>query len=107
MNKRLPFRRALQLFVHNTHERNANDSIAKIEIPYDPVMLNTMGIPEANTEVGTLAQDKKSWVINDATRNAHRSENNTRIIKMTSLYGEYMLLGRQMVDAGNVFVQYG
>jgi hypothetical protein len=85
----------------------ANDLIAKIEIPYDPIMLNTMGIPEANTYVGTLAPDKKSWAVNDATRNVHRSENNTRIIKMTSLDGEYMLLGRQTVDTSNVFVQYG
>src|SRR4051794_28803950 len=57
--------------------------------------------------VGTLAADKKSWVINEATRNVHRSENSTRIIKMTSLDGEYMLLGRRTVDTGNVFVQHG
>lgn len=44
----------------------ANDLIAKIEIPYDPVMLSAMGIPEANTYVATLSPDKKSWVVNDA-----------------------------------------
>jgi hypothetical protein len=48
-----------------------------------------------------------SWVVNDATRNVHRSENNTRIIKMTSLDGEYVLVRRQTVDTGNIFVQYG
>ena len=36
-----------------------------------------------------------------------RSENKTRIIKLTSLDGEYILLGRQTVDTANVFVQYG
>jgi hypothetical protein len=35
------------------------------------------------------------------------SENKTRIIKLTSLDGEYILLGRQTVDTANVFVQYG
>ena len=85
----------------------ANDLIAKIEIPYDPAMLSTMGIQEANTYVATLSQDKKSWTVNDATRNVHREENNTRIIKMTSLDGEYLLVGRQTVDTSNIFVQYG
>lgn len=36
-----------------------------------------------------------------------RSENKTRIIKMTSLDGEYMLLGRNSLDTANIFVQYG
>jgi hypothetical protein len=85
----------------------ANDLIAKIEVPYDPVMLKAKGIEEANTYVGTLAADRKSWVVDESKRNVHRSENLTRIIKMTSLDGEYMLLGRQTVDTSNIFVQYG
>jgi hypothetical protein len=85
----------------------ANDLIAKIEIPYDPAVVAAMGVQETNTYVGTLAQDKMSWVIDESTRNVHRSENNTRIIKMTSLDGEYLLLGRQSVDDTNIFVQYG
>ncbi|KAF4635015.1 hypothetical protein G7Y89_g3081 [Cudoniella acicularis] len=85
----------------------ANDLIAKIEIPYEPVMLSAVGIQESNTYVGTLAPDKKSWIIDDSTRNVHRSENNTRIIKMTSLDGEYLLVGRQTADTSNIFVQYG
>ncbi|KAG7291190.1 hypothetical protein NEMBOFW57_001202 [Staphylotrichum longicolle] len=86
---------------------SANDLIAKIEIPYDPAALALLGVQEGNTYVGRLADDKMSWVIDEATRNVHRSENNTRIIKMTSLDGEYMLLGRQAVDEANIFVQYG
>lgn len=85
----------------------ANDLIAKIEIPHDPVMLNSMGVNPANTFVGTLAPDKKSWVIDEQTRNVHISENNTRIIKMTSMDGEYMLVGRKTVDTSNIFLQYG
>src|SRR5579859_5393951 len=43
----------------------ANDLIAKIEVPYDPVMLNSVGVQEANTYVGTLAPDKKSWFVDE------------------------------------------
>jgi hypothetical protein len=38
---------------------------------------------------------------------SNSSENKTRIIKLTSLDGEYMLLGRKTVDTANIFVQYG
>jgi hypothetical protein len=85
----------------------ANDLIAKIEVPYNPRTLNTMGFQGANTYIATFARDKRSWVVDDSTRNVHRSENNTRIIKMTSLDGEYLLVGRKTVDTSNTFVQYG
>ena len=93
-------------YVINMNE-TANDLIAKIEIPYDPAALARLGVQEGNTYVGRLADDRMSWVVDEATRNVHRSENNTRIIKMTSLDGEYMLLGRRAVDVVNIFVQYG
>lgn len=49
----------------------ANDLIAKIELPYDPVMLKKAGIDQGNTYVGTLAADKKSWIISESQRNVH------------------------------------
>ncbi|KAI5460420.1 hypothetical protein BGZ63DRAFT_454703 [Mariannaea sp. PMI_226] len=82
----------------------ANDLIAKIELPYDPSSLKELGIDMANTYVGTLAMDKKSWVVSEYRET---TENKTRIIKMTSLDGEYMLLGRKSEDIANIFVQYG
>ncbi|KAH7391362.1 hypothetical protein BKA64DRAFT_710267 [Cadophora sp. MPI-SDFR-AT-0126] len=85
----------------------ANDLIAKIEIPYDPVELQRQGLLEANTFVATLASDGKSWTVDEPMRNVHRSENNTRIIKMTSIEGEYILVARKTVDTSNVFIQYG
>src|ERR1700694_2894968 len=36
-----------------------------------------------------------------------RTENKTRIIKMTSLNGEYLLLGRKVDDTSNIFLQFG
>jgi hypothetical protein len=85
----------------------ADDLIAKIEIPYELDKLQALGVQESNTYVGTLASDKMSWVVDETRRNIHRSENNTRIIKMTSLEGEYILLGRKSIDTTNIFVQYG
>ncbi|PVH98882.1 hypothetical protein DM02DRAFT_508143, partial [Periconia macrospinosa] len=85
----------------------ANDLIAKIELPYDPVALQKVDIDQGNTYVGVLAADKKSWTVFESQRNVHVSENKTRMIKMTSLDGEYMLLGRQTADISNIFVQYG
>lgn len=93
----------------------ARDLIAKIELPYDPVALQQEGFDVSNTFVGQLAPDGKAWIISEAQRNVHvyvlssdvsrsqpkisvcsgvsnfhRSENKTRIIKMTSLDGEYV-----------------
>jgi len=90
-----------------TMNESASDLIAKIEVPYNPRVLSSMGLQEANTYVGRLADDKMSWVVDDSTRNVHRSENNTRIIKMTSIDGEFRLLCRNSIDTSNIFVQYG
>lgn len=49
----------------------ANDLIAKIELPYDPVALQKVGIDPGNTYVGVLAVDKKSWVVSESQRNVH------------------------------------
>jgi hypothetical protein len=49
----------------------ANDLIAKIELSYEPTMLNVMGIDQANTAVGKLSQDGKSWIISESQRNVH------------------------------------
>ncbi|KAM3453636.1 hypothetical protein MY3296_003667 [Beauveria thailandica] len=86
---------------------STNDLLAKIELPYDPEALAQQGIQVANTYVGALAADGKSWVVSETQRNVHMSENKTRIVKMTSLDGEYMLLGRKSQDSANIFVQYG
>lgn len=85
----------------------AQDLIAKIELPYDPIALQQKGFEVSNTFVGKLAPDGKAWVITEGQRNVHISENKTRIIKMTSLDGEHMLLGRKSLDTSNIFVQYG
>src|ERR1700712_4902941 len=38
----------------------ANDLIAKIELPFDPVNLQMMGVDPSNTYVGQLSADKTS-----------------------------------------------
>jgi len=49
----------------------ARDLIAKVELPYDPVALQQQGVDVSNTYVGTLAADKKSWIISESQRNVH------------------------------------
>lgn len=49
----------------------AQDLIAKVELPYDPVTLAGIGIEPANTYVGRLNAGKTSWVIDESTRNVH------------------------------------
>ena len=49
----------------------ANDLIAKIELPFDPVGLQMMGVDPSNTYVGQLSADKTSWVVSESQRNVH------------------------------------
>ena len=85
----------------------ANDLIAKVELPYDLAKLKAAGFDPSDTYVGKLGPDGKSWIIMENQRNVHKSENKTRIIKMTSLDGEYLAIGRRDIDSSNIFVQYG
>lgn len=85
----------------------AHDLVAEIEVSFNSSTLAALGVQKCNTFVGKLASDGQSWVVDNATRNVHKSENKTRIVNMTSLDGEYMLLGRQTIDAGSIFIQYG
>jgi len=50
---------------------SANDLIAKVELPYDPIALRQTGIDQGNTYVGVLASDKKSWIVSESQRNVH------------------------------------
>lgn len=49
----------------------AQDLIAKVELPYDPVTLAGAGIEPANTYVGRLSADRTSWAIDETRRNVH------------------------------------
>jgi hypothetical protein len=86
---------------------HANDLIATLSIQYDETILNQNQVQKANTFVAVLAPDKMSWIINESTRTVLRAENKTSIMKMTSVAGEYLLVGRQTSEMGNIFVQYG
>lgn len=85
----------------------ARDLIAKVELPYSPATLKALGVDAANTYVGILADDGKSWIIDEERRNVHSSGNKTCVMKLTSLDGEFTLLGRRTTDTANIFVQYG
>jgi hypothetical protein len=64
--------RAIQPYSYKVQlNEPADDLIAKIELPYDPALLALMKIDQANTAVGKLAPDGKSWMISESQRNVH------------------------------------
>lgn len=54
-----------------TMNETADDMIAKIEVPHDPEAAKEQGIELSNLYVGTLAADKRSWIVSEAQRNVH------------------------------------
>lgn len=49
-----------------------NDMIAKITIPYDPTRLQNVSIEQADTFIGKLADDKKTWMVSTARQTVQR-----------------------------------
>ncbi|TLD27992.1 paired amphipathic helix protein sin3a protein [Venturia nashicola] len=84
-----------------------NDMIAKIAIPYDPAFLQNITINQADTFVGKLADDKKAWMVSTPRRTVQRAEFTASMGQITSLDGEYVILGREGTDTGNIFLPYG
>jgi hypothetical protein len=50
---------------------SAHDLIAKVELPYDTEEVQRRGCDVANTYVGTLSNDGKSWMVDESRRNVH------------------------------------
>lgn len=90
-----------------TMNEPANDLIANIAMPYNIDDIRAKGVQASNTYVATLAADKRSWIVDEATRNIQRDANQTRCVKLTSVGGEYLLVGRVSSEMGNTFVKYG
>jgi hypothetical protein len=86
----------------------ANDLIAEIELPFDKAALQQQGMVASDTYVGKLAADGKSWMVSEGRRNILTTEGKTRMVRMTSLAGEYILLGRKnSAQQANIFMDYG
>lgn len=86
----------------------ANDVIAEIALPFDKAALEQQGMSATDTYVGKLAADGKSWVVSETRRTILTAESKTRMVRMTSLAGEYILLGRKnSAQEINVFMNYG
>lgn len=47
------------------------DMIAKVELPWDPVALQQQNVDRANTFVGRLSRDGRSWWVSEDQRNVH------------------------------------
>jgi hypothetical protein len=49
----------------------ARDLIAKVELPYEPENVQRRGCDVANTYVGILSGDGKSWAVDESRQNVH------------------------------------
>ncbi|KAF1981619.1 hypothetical protein K402DRAFT_314889, partial [Aulographum hederae CBS 113979] len=100
--------RALQRYSYLVRlDTTPEDLVASMEIPFDMQTLKMLNIDPANTYVGKLADNGKSWVVSESLRNIHTETSRTRAMKMNTLGGEYQLLGRTSEDLANIFQQYG
>jgi hypothetical protein len=104
----------------------AIDLVAKLEAPYDPATLSASGLSDDNTFLAKFDATRTGWVVDTSRSNVHRYgvnypwkplsslsvlscrvENRTRIINLSSLDGEFMLVGRRIAgpDSQNTFIQ--
>ncbi|KAI1851558.1 hypothetical protein JX266_003020 [Neoarthrinium moseri] len=79
---------------------------AQIEMPIDPAVIQQMGVSSDNTFVAQLSPDRQAWIIMEGIKSVNTTDNTVRMIKMTSLDGEYMAVGRQTVETGNVLTTF-
>ncbi|KAF1999521.1 hypothetical protein P154DRAFT_576973 [Amniculicola lignicola CBS 123094] len=86
---------------------SASNLIAAVSLPYNTSTIKQAGVDPANTYVGKLASDGLSWVVTEMDRSINVAGNATRMVKMTGVDGEYLLLGRRTTEEANVFVEYG
>ncbi|KAH8199238.1 hypothetical protein TruAng_006578 [Truncatella angustata] len=78
----------------------------QIEMSIDPNVIQQMGVSSDNTFVAQLSTDRQAWVIMEGIKSVNTTDNTVRMIKMTSLDGEYMAVGRQSIETGNVLTTF-
>ncbi|KAK6088433.1 hypothetical protein SCUP234_00921 [Seiridium cupressi] len=79
---------------------------AQVEMSIDPNIIQQMGVSPDNTFVAQLSSDRQAWVIMEGIKSVNTTDNTVRMIKMTSLDGEYMAVGRQTVETSNVLTTF-
>ncbi|KAK6220889.1 hypothetical protein LQW54_001809 [Pestalotiopsis sp. IQ-011] len=78
----------------------------QVEMSIDPNILQQSGVSPDNTFVAQLSPDRQAWIIMEPVKSVNTTDNTVRMIKMTSLDGEYMAVGRQTTETGNVLTTF-
>ncbi|CZR68594.1 uncharacterized protein PAC_18493 [Phialocephala subalpina] len=87
---------------------NATDLVgAQIEMPINAAMLQQMNITPDNTFVAMLSPNRQAWIIMEGQKSVNTTDNTVRMVKMNSIDGEYMAVGRQTVETSNVLSPFG
>ncbi|ETS75866.1 hypothetical protein PFICI_12810 [Pestalotiopsis fici W106-1] len=78
----------------------------QVEMSIDPNILQQAGVSPDNTFVAQLSPDRQAWIIMEGVKSVNTTDNTVRMIKMTSLDGEYMAVGRQTIETSNVLTTF-
>ncbi|KUJ20294.1 uncharacterized protein LY89DRAFT_715719 [Mollisia scopiformis] len=80
---------------------------AQIEMPINQAMLQQNNITPDNTFVAMLSTNRQAWIIMEGQKSVNTTDNTVRMVKLNSIDGEYMAVGRQTVETSNVLTPFG
>lgn len=80
---------------------------AQIEMAMPVAALQQARIDPGNTYVAMLSPDRQTWMIQEAVRSINNTDTTVRMVKLQSLDGEYMMLGRQTAGTEAQLTSFG
>ncbi|KAF4631696.1 hypothetical protein G7Y89_g6429 [Cudoniella acicularis] len=87
---------------------NATDLVgAQIELPINQATLDQNGITADNTFVAMLSPDRQAWMVMEGQKSVNTTDRTVRLVKLNSIDGEYMAIGRKTVETSNVLSPFG
>ncbi|KAF1990367.1 hypothetical protein K402DRAFT_417811 [Aulographum hederae CBS 113979] len=78
----------------------------QMELAMNQQMMQQMNVNPDNAFVGKLAQDRRTWTIMENIRSVNITDMTVRMVKMNSMDGEYMVLGRQTPETSLALTQF-
>jgi len=78
----------------------------QVEIPFQTQVLKQNNITPDNTFVAKLSPDRSSWQILESIKSVNGSDGTVRLVKLNSIDGEYIALGRQTSSTGQALTLF-
>ncbi|KAH6697332.1 hypothetical protein F5X68DRAFT_3914 [Plectosphaerella plurivora] len=79
----------------------ANDLVGgQIIMPFDRNALTQNQITVDNTFMAKLSPDRQAWVILEESKTVNDGESNVRMVRQTTIDGEYVVVGRRTAETG-------